>query len=210
MNLPHEDDNISKEYGTMNLESRWQDHLSSAQFALKQLGSALSYLPRVDSQGRSECPFAEDLYRQKEKKHRSAERELHFLDTCLSTISIELGRCRRNMELLSKATKELETPWSRHGASVALERAIRRYKLVQRQQREFRRVYDALAAVLEESRGKTFPVQKTDDVPPRGPRNQDKNDRKDKGDRKDQPAFQPAPAVPRRMPPAGPRRGPGL
>ena len=64
---------------------------------LGKLVSKIKILPKVDEKGQSECPFAEDLYAQKDKAAKEFVEELEKGSKYLKFIDEEIAKHRRNL-----------------------------------------------------------------------------------------------------------------
>jgi hypothetical protein len=86
------------EGGLKDLEMRDVD--SMIQFMpnyLEKLQSKIDILPKVDKEGRSECPFAEDLYFEKDQEAEEVAKKLKRLRLCLEFVVRELTRLRQDL-----------------------------------------------------------------------------------------------------------------
>ena len=68
---------------------------------VEELSSKTGQCPKVDQKGRSECPFAEDLYAEKEDVTEKVEKELQKLQRYLMLVEQEIARCSANLEQIS-------------------------------------------------------------------------------------------------------------
>jgi hypothetical protein len=64
---------------------------------LAQLAQKVRVLPKVDKKGRSECPFAEDLYADKEEAAAKVREALSEIPLYLGVVDREILRCKRNL-----------------------------------------------------------------------------------------------------------------
>ncbi|MDY6838835.1 MAG: hypothetical protein SWH78_12770 [Thermodesulfobacteriota bacterium] len=64
---------------------------------LAQLAQKVRVLPKVDEKGRSECPFAEDLYAAKEEAAEKVREVLDKMPGYLRAVDREILRCKRNL-----------------------------------------------------------------------------------------------------------------
>jgi hypothetical protein len=83
--------------------------LSETQALISQLHSKLRGLPRVDNQGRSECPFAEDLFSAKEQVAEKLGLRLKPLLEYRTAVEQEVERTRRNLAVLSDGAHALHS-----------------------------------------------------------------------------------------------------
>ncbi len=94
-----EENDASNEYNPLRLDQVASsiDHMETL---LEDLSARMSVLPDVDEKGRSECPFAEDLYAKKEEAEEKVARELGQLRRYPGLVNEEMSRCRKNLEQL--------------------------------------------------------------------------------------------------------------
>lgn len=79
--------------------------------ALKELESALSALPRVDTEtGSSDCPFAESLYAKKFKAERKVQLGVERLRGLRAALDGEISRCRSNADRIARDSERLHRP----------------------------------------------------------------------------------------------------
>ena len=106
------------------------DLLDYTNECIAELRTELSKLPRVDNRGRSECPFAEKLHAQKEKRQRQLQEVLGRLYGHLAGATAEVRRLERNVTVIKdgkvqlkrqeaqdqyeEAQDDLETRYSQH------------------------------------------------------------------------------------------------
>ncbi len=62
-----------------------------------ELESACSSLPRVDEEGNSECPFAEELWAKRDDLAKKLMARVPSLHEMLAEVEEQLARCRRNL-----------------------------------------------------------------------------------------------------------------
>ena len=83
----------------MNLEGldEFIDHMEAL---LDKLTSKANQLPKVDEKGNSECPFAEELYADKEEALTEVAKESKKIEQYLDRVEQEIKRCRKNLDLI--------------------------------------------------------------------------------------------------------------
>jgi hypothetical protein len=74
---------------------------------LETLQSKINVLPKVDDKGRSECPFAENLYAQKEEATSNVIEELKKASRYLALLEQEISRLRQNLAQIESDTGAL-------------------------------------------------------------------------------------------------------
>ena len=88
---------------------------------LDTLETKTNVLPKVDEKGNSECPFAEDLYVQKEQADEKVAEQLQTLRRLLELLEEELARLQANLGQVRADANSLH-----------LESAIERYLSAER------------------------------------------------------------------------------
>ena len=85
-------------------------YLDSVLRTVEQLEGAVQSLPRVDDMGSSECPFAEDLYAQKEELEAALGQDVAMLHGYLAALQDEVARCEKNLERIRTDAGSLTVP----------------------------------------------------------------------------------------------------
>ena len=80
---------------------------AATQQKVEQLYNAVHSLPKVDNEGHSECPFAEDLYAKKNKLEQEVSHMVCELHMYLAWIGEELSRGTRNLAVLAEHQRRL-------------------------------------------------------------------------------------------------------
>lgn len=128
----------SKKPDPQKLE-RLSSTLKGAEESLEKLRTRTRTLPKVKKDGSSECPFAEDLYAQKEEAAKAAQRRLEELRELLRLIENKIARCRANMTRVSRDKGSLNSKEARSQYQRAKEA----------QEFHYRKAVDQKKAVLE-------------------------------------------------------------
>lgn len=74
---------------------------------LEELKSKIDILPNVDKEGRSECPFAEDLYFEKEEVVEKVAAELRKLRKCIPVVDEEISTRRKSLATIRADARSL-------------------------------------------------------------------------------------------------------
>ena len=90
-----------KENDKRNSEAEWAQAVSRVRELITELEKVASYLPAVEDDGYSECPFAEELYANKEEAQTKLAECLVSLRAMLNAIDQELTRCNGNQARIS-------------------------------------------------------------------------------------------------------------
>ena len=83
----------------MNLEGL-DEFINHMEALLDKLTSKANQLPKVDEKGNSECPFAEELYADKEEALTEVAKESKKIEQYLDRVEQEIKRCRKNLDLI--------------------------------------------------------------------------------------------------------------
>lgn len=84
-------------------------YLAHVTASVEKLERSLQSLPRVDDQGGSDCPFAEDLYAQKEALEAEVSSAAPTLRAYLAGLEQELSRCAQNLGKVRGAAGRIAT-----------------------------------------------------------------------------------------------------
>lgn len=96
----------SQEHDDLRLEDV-NSFMSYMAGLLENLLNRANVLPEVDETGYSECPFAEDLYADKEEAVEKVTEELKKLPRYVNLVDQELARLRRNLAQISADASSL-------------------------------------------------------------------------------------------------------
>lgn len=91
--------------------------------ALVALERAVSMLPAVDADGRSECPYAAQIYRQKDEAAKKVAQLLTTIGHMMETVEQEVARCRNRLEVIKEATERVHDPRTVDGCDSAVREA---------------------------------------------------------------------------------------
>lgn len=139
--------------------------IQKAESLTKELLGAVRQLPRVNEEGSSECPFAEELYAKKEKVQKEAQSFLKELDEYSRWASDEITRYRDSLTVILAGKEALSNNNAINRfteAEVKLAALARKLSRVRDQICEaFRR----LQAAIKESSQKQFPGRIPREIP---------------------------------------------
>jgi hypothetical protein len=133
---------------------------------LEQLESLWPTMPKVEPDGYSECPFAEDLYRKKFRLEGRVADNTDVLQAMLRDLEGEVERCARNLERIGQDTRKLRRPEPRKEYAVALNRQEQEYKEAASRREAVIRVLQRAHATLSASRKKAYPIPLTGESGP--------------------------------------------
>jgi len=144
-------------YWKAGLHNSHQYYVDLGEHAYRGLRSALEVLPRIGPDGSSECPFAEQLFRQKYEKEEKADGVLGVLDHIGAVIQEELGRRRATLATMGQTQGKLRGKRTQVCFSETIQQGAEQLKRVTGQAQEVERIATALRALLVKSKKKTFP-----------------------------------------------------
>lgn len=118
--------------------------LASTATSIGKLRGALQVLPKVDDDGHSECPFARELYTEKERRQAEVQARLGALHESLWVVKAEIERCERNLGTVSTHGSQLNSDAARsHYTQAEGELAA--------QLERWRQVLDRIQEVIEDA-----------------------------------------------------------
>ena len=95
-----------KGYEGLRLDELMQSEIKPA---IKELDTEVRELPRLDRNGQSECPFAAQLYAQKERKAAKVAELLTRMRYKLETIDTEIVRCLKNLHVVGEGSAKIHS-----------------------------------------------------------------------------------------------------
>ena len=128
-----------------------------ADSCVEELLQAARVLPRVEEDGNSECPFAEELYAKKEEAQRDAEICLEKLGGNLAWVDDQIGHCENNLGTISSGQQQLNNDGAKDSFSEAEERLEAFREKLNELRDEIEEAMDKVDKALEESVPKRFP-----------------------------------------------------
>ena len=101
--MTRKDEKASQEMCIADVEM----HLSYAKSCIQELQCAVRRLPKVDKDGSSECPFAEDIYANKEDAQKQAVHCQSQLDKSLQWIEGQIHSCSNDLAVITAHESQL-------------------------------------------------------------------------------------------------------
>lgn len=145
-NGPHTDDdrrfNVSEEKITGHIQN---------------LMRKLDILPNVDASGNSECPFAEDLFAQKEEAVAELEADLKELRGIEQLLNDELGVCQRNLDQVGADRGGLNTGPAQGAYDLTTEKLTEQAKGLRRRRDTVVMLMDLVSVALKRAGLIRFP-----------------------------------------------------
>ena len=131
--------------------------INQVESQIKNLDSKTSILPRVDEDGSSECPFAEDLYAQKEEAEQELINGIRVLEGFLPVLEREIARCRNNLNRIRADASGLNRQEAKNGYSQAENQQKYQYQKFVEDRKNVLFVLKKANLVLEIARSKKYP-----------------------------------------------------
>ncbi|MEI8043293.1 MAG: hypothetical protein WCL11_17935 [Verrucomicrobiota bacterium] len=155
-------------YGKLRLYGLVGQVLRELNPLLDQLEEFWPRMPKVDANGNSECPFAEDMYRKKAGLEKKISEKVAVLRDMRDDIARELERCKRNLARISVDAGKLQT----RGAVKQYDKGFcvqeNEYLEAKWQLDEVDEALLRAQATLEASRRKAYPIPLSEDWKPSG------------------------------------------
>ena len=127
---------------------------------VEELFSKIRVLPKVDQEGNSECPFAEDLYAQKDESMEKVEKESQKLPRYLGLVEKEIARCSANLEQISADRSSLNLEEAKEKYNVAKRSQESQYNSAIQQRKALVDLISRTEQALAMARSKEFPGRK--------------------------------------------------
>lgn len=131
--------------------------IAVAQSCINKLQSATKVLPKVDKDGSSECPFAEELYAQKEEAQKEAQECLEKLGEYQLWVENQIRICQNNLSIISSGKAALRTDRPRDRLSEAEDNLSAFCKKLEELLGKIEDVFRQLQAAIMEASQKQFP-----------------------------------------------------
>ena len=125
---------------------------------LAELEGLWPTMPKVESNGVSECPFAEDQYLNKKRLERQVSTEVGGLRRAMGNIDSEIARCKRNLTRISVDAQQIELAATRSKYAEGMGRQEQEYMEAQGMRRELETVISRAEATLAASQQKRYPL----------------------------------------------------
>jgi len=134
-----------------------ESFLATAKNCIEELLRAARQLPKVDEDGSSECPFAEELYAKKEEAQKKAQECLEQLNEYQDWVEQELTRCQSNLSVVSSGKSALHTDRAIGRLSDAEERLVALCEKLEELLEKIQKIFRHLQESLKEAFSKQFP-----------------------------------------------------
>jgi hypothetical protein len=131
--------------------------LEETKAAVKELVEKVRSLPRVEHDGSSQCPFAEELYAKKEETEKSVQGLMILLRQYLGVVLKKIERCRRNIQVIEASTTALNNDEPRREFSDAEAEQAAEYNRFVGNRDAILEVLEFVDEAMEEASAKKFP-----------------------------------------------------
>lgn len=135
---------------------------------LEELENYYPMMPNVQQNGTSECPFAEDMYRKKQKLENKVSEKANTLRDMDAELNREVERCRRNLQRISSDAAKINSGATREKYAEGIGRQENEYVQATALKNEVAELLYRADATLAASRKKTFPMPLEDRMPSGG------------------------------------------
>jgi len=152
-----------------------QSILSDAKRDIKELDAASAVLPKVGPNGESECPFAAQLYVQKEGKARKVADQWIRLRYHMDAVEDEIGQYQKALSTAGKVCRGVNTGETHKQALYAYRRMESRLHAAEDERRQTQDALEYIERVLAYSARLSHPGVPPVDVPAWPPDNQQTN-----------------------------------
>ena len=125
-------------------------------------------LPEVDEHGYSECPFARELYEDKEVAARNLEKQFMRLQGYLMPLANEIDRCRKNLEKIKAGGGQIHSGDARNGYERARAVQLKEYNELIALRVKAYDLLDRATKLLKEASQKNWPEKEMQDNEPEG------------------------------------------
>jgi len=131
--------------------------MNKAVAAAKEFQRAAGELPKVDKNGSSECPFAEELYAKAEKCREKCQGLQVQLHECLTLVQNEIDKCGHDLSVLSAQKDQLNRDRPRAHFSAAEARIASMYKKWIQLRDSLKRTIVDIDDMLQQTKDKRYP-----------------------------------------------------
>mgnify|MGYP000660354579 CR=1 FL=1 len=130
--------------------------LQIASVILKEFIQIMKQLPKVDKNGRSNSPFAEELYAKKEKAQRKLEECIEKLEEYRQWVEEQIKCCQRNLDAISAGKARLRTEGAITRFSAADAKLVAIYKRLVKLQDNIKALFEEIKKALSEAAKQQF------------------------------------------------------
>ena len=114
-------------------------------------------LPKVDEDGYSECPFAEQLYAQKQEQQQELQQHLEKLKTDSAQTETEIQKCKSNASIVGSDQSQLHSPDASEQYEQAEDKLKSKLKQLQEKRTHIRLKIQDVKKLLAKANEKNWP-----------------------------------------------------
>jgi len=148
----------SESFSTLKMYHLLEQQIHRIEPLLAELEGLWPTMPKVESNGVSDCPFAEDQYLTKQRLERQVSTEIGGLRRVMGDIDSEIARCKRNLTRISVDAQQIELAATRSKYAEGMGRQEQEYTEAQGMRRELEEVISRAEATLAASQKKRYPL----------------------------------------------------
>jgi hypothetical protein len=134
-----------------------ESFLQHAASCIETLRNAVSFLPKVDEKGNSDCPFAKELYEKKEKAQEEVASCIDRLHEYEKWTDDQIKRCLNNLTVISANADRLNSDLPRRDFTEAEAKAAALYKRLVRLRLKIRKAIKKCQKAIKEASQKKYP-----------------------------------------------------
>ncbi|MFC1734763.1 hypothetical protein ACFL1X_01505 [Candidatus Hydrogenedentota bacterium] len=147
-------------YHAINLGQYFDSYVAEANELMEKVLLATKTLPKVDENGHSECPSAENLYAQKEEMEEKLRSMLRTHSGLTSVIDKELSRMKEDMGTIYTKRNALRTRPPKDKYDEAGYESLQAYDKVVKQKKRLLSLLRKMQSVIDEVSKVKFPGKK--------------------------------------------------
>jgi len=157
-------DNVDIEKENVNLKKA-EESLKKTKKSIEDLDRSVHSLPDVDEDGNSECPFAEELYAEKEKRQKKLQSQLKEFYKIIEAIDAEIGRCKKNLTVITAHQNKINSDKIRDQYTEEEAKLAGRITQLIKIKQEVRKAIKACKKAIAEASAKHYPGRKPREYP---------------------------------------------
>ncbi len=132
-------------------------HLKQTESCIEKLDQAVNILPRIDEDGDSECPFAKELYEQKEKAQKEVAGCLNAMHVYQQWCNGQIKKCSDNLVVVSANADRLNNDVPKMEFTYAEVHLAALYKKLVRLKVKVKKMIEKCHKAIHQASQKQFP-----------------------------------------------------
>ena len=134
-----------------------EKHIEKSKSDIEKLKRAMELLPKVADDGDSECPFAEQLYAEKEEALEKANASLKQLDEYRQWVEDEIGKCKNDLTVITAHQEQLHKDQPRRHYSEAEAKVAATLKHLAKVKEEIAELFEQMQESIQQASQKQYP-----------------------------------------------------